>query len=849
MTPPTVGRSKKGITSASIFDLPDLPTEEIVEPQSFRNNLIRALCYTAVVPIFMLGFFQLQQFQRAMHTADEVQLGMAQSLVDNAQVNVESVKRLLGVAAQGKPVEIQSFVSLLMSTNTRDMVAVAVFDEKAEMLAKAVSAEGIKPEAATRVMRNVAQSAKTGDLVDVDDDESAPYVAVVVKKPSAGRTAVALMTRSFLDESLKRVVGPRTFNAVVWDREGRRVGALYQSDLVVLRELTDEQKSQLRASPQGILIRTSGTRDVTQVRAYNQIPELGWLVSVSQPLKVRDRSMMASAETSGFFLLLAIVLTFFVGAWMNRPITRSVNTLTEAVEAFGRGGRFKFVKPQLEKEGITEMIELGERFEHMADMVNESRRKLERLNSKLEEEVAERTYTLLNRNTELRALQQLLMPMQSGGDRRTALREHVNGSVDQFRGVLGIAELTFVKESSLTSHDEVRSKVKVELGGTLYGYLVTGAGTVMTPDRVDSLRRLANSLAIVLANDSLVTQLATEHATLTTVFESMTDGVVILGHSGRIIYANEFACRLLNDGVPLVGVYGRKHLEQLYGVQLSEGDGSQHLRLVRRTPNGEMQTLDIVGFKVSDLPGFPGERSGWLVRDISREAGIDAMKENLVSVVAHELKTPVTAVRLLAETVKHDADAGRVSQAEDVNELLDETLRLGQLIDDILDVSRIEGGAMKLEKRVVQVASLIDRAARLARTRYPVVVRRDIDPEAEVICADPPRMTQVFINLFVNAARYRKENQSAAICRVKVKLGKADTVVISVTDEGKGIEGERLAKIFEPFYQADMTTRRTGGGAGLGLTIVKGITEAHRGEVTVSSVLGESTTFTVTIPA
>ena len=329
----------------------------------------------------------------------------------------------------------------------------------------------------------------------------------------------------------------------------------------------------------------------------------------------------------------------------------------------------------------------------------------------------------------------------------------------------------------------------------------------------------------------------------------MTDGVVILGHSGRIIYANEFACRLLNDGVPLVGVYGRKHLEQLYGVQLSEGDGSQHLRLVRRTPNGEMQTLDIVGFKVSDLPGFPGERSGWLVRDISREAGIDAMKENLVSVVAHELKTPVTAVRLLAETVKHDADAGRVSQAEDVNELLDETLRLGQLIDDILDVSRIEGGAMKLEKRVVQVASLIDRAARLARTRYPVVVRRDIDPEAEVICADPPRMTQVFINLFVNAARYRKENQSAAICRVKVKLGKADTVVISVTDEGKGIEGERLAKIFEPFYQADMTTRRTGGGAGLGLTIVKGITEAHRGEVTVSSVLGESTTFTVTIPA
>lgn len=391
--------------------------------------------------------------------------------------------------------------------------------------------------------------------------------------------------------------------------------------------------------------------------------------------------------------------------------------------------------------------------------------------------------------------------------------------------------------------------VKVELSGTTYGWLVAGQGAVMTPDRVDSLRRLANSLAIVLANNALVTQLATEHATLTTVFESMTDGVVILGRSGRVIYANEYACRLVNDGRPLVGIYGRQHIQLLYGQAIPDGAGLQHTRLVRRTTKSVTQTLDVVGFKVSDLPGFPGERSGWLIRDISREAGIDAMKENLVSVVAHELKTPVTALRLLTETVKHDADAGRTSNAEDVNELMDETLRLGQLIDDILDVSRIEGGAMKLDKRVVQVASLIDRAARLARARYPVNVEREIDPEAEVICADPLRLTQVFINLFVNAARYRKETQAAAECRVVVRPGAKGTVVISVTDQGKGIEQERLAKIFEPFYQADMTTRRVGGGAGLGLTIVKGITEAHHGEVGVQSILGKSSTFTVTIPA
>ena len=167
------------------------------------------------------------------------------------------------------------------------------------------------------------------------------------------------------------------------------------------------------------------------------------------------------------------------------------------------------MKPQLEKEGITEFIELGERFERMADMVNESRRKLERLNAKLEEEVAERTFTLLSRNAELRALQQLLLPMQSGEDRESALKSHVAGSVDQFRVLLGLAELTFIAVGNEAELPEGVMPVKVELSGTTYGWLAAGQGAVMTPDRVDSLRRLANSLASVRANNALVTQLAT----------------------------------------------------------------------------------------------------------------------------------------------------------------------------------------------------------------------------------------------------------------------------------------------------------------------------------------------------
>ncbi len=422
----------------------------MVEPHSFRNHLIRVLCYTAVVPIFMLGLFQLQQVQRAMQEADQVQLGMVQSIADSAQLNLEATERVLQVVAQGKTGGLRRVIE----EENGDTVAGGIFDEEGQQLFYGVRPGMTPGDSLEEKLRHLALEGKTGDIIETDGVCRANCIAVIVKEKDAHqrqRTAVALMTADFLTAALERVVAGRPFNAVVWNGRGDKVSGVYGSDVVVQRQLTPQEKEELARSPEGLLIRTPGTRDVTQVRAYFQIPRLDWLISVSQPLKVRDRNMMASAETSGFFLLIAVILTFLIGSLMNRTITRSVNTLMEAVETFGKGGRFRFVKPQLEKEGITEFIELGERFERMADMVNESRRKLERLNAKLEEEVAERTFTLLSRNAELRALQQLLLPMQSGEDRESALKSHVAGSVDQFRVLLGLAELISLRLERMRS--------------------------------------------------------------------------------------------------------------------------------------------------------------------------------------------------------------------------------------------------------------------------------------------------------------------------------------------------------------------------------------------------------------
>ena len=286
-----------------------------------------------------------------------------------------------------------------------------------------------------------------------------------------------------------------------------------------------------------------------------------------------------------------------------------------------------------------------------------------------------------------------------------------------------------------------------------------------------------------------------------------------------------------------------------YVPPFSPADLRQEGRVVRiRLPGRDFsKTLDIMPFSVSELPGYAGRRTGWLVRDVTRESQIEAMKENLVSVVAHELKTPVTALSLQAQSVRSRILRGETPGADEMGEMLEDTMRLGRLIDDLLDQSRIEAGTMKLTPRVVQVASLIDRAARLTRSRYAIRVRRDIDPDAEAIRADPERITQVFVNLFNNAARYKRPEQGEALCSVTVRPD-GNCVKILVHDEGVGISPEKIGHVFEPFFQEDLSDTRSGGGAGLGLSIVRGIVAAHGGTVQVESAPGAGTTFCVRLP-
>lgn len=176
----------------------------------------------------------------------------------------------------------------------------------------------------------------------------------------------------------------------------------------------------------------------------------------------------------------------------------------------------------------------------------------------------------------------------------------------------------------------------------------------------------------------------------------------------------------------------------------------------------------------------------------------------------------------------------------------EESFRLRRLVDDWLDLTRFRDGHISLMPKIMHIATPIDKAAKLVTARFELKVTRTIDPEAECFKFDPERITQVFINLFSNAARYFREGVPPVV-HVDVRRD-GDKVRIRVQDNGIGIPKDKAAYVFERFYQADMTIARQRGGTGLGLAIVKGIVRAHQGTISLDGEPGCGTCFTIELP-
>lgn len=320
-------------------------------------------------------------------------------------------------------------------------------------------------------------------------------------------------------------------------------------------------------------------------------------------------------------------------------------------------------------------------------------------------------------------------------------------------------------------------------------------------------------------------------------------GVLVTDDAGEVVYANPAALPYLS------GEPGQAIVET--GVRETVDEVLRHKEVRARELELYLPRRRVVRLEATPLAGEMGKALGTvvLVADVTEERRVEAMRRDFVAAAGHELKTPVGAVSLLAETLA--ARVGDPAAASDLaGRLVAESGRLARLIDDMLDLSRVEGPLAVSDP--VPVAALVAEVVEQAR---PGAADRGVqliveEPSAGVsVPGDERQLRAMLANLVDNAVKYSDPQPGRTPPRVRVRYREeGEWVVIEVTDEGIGIPDGHHERIFERFYRVDRARSRATGGTGLGLAIVRHVALNHGGEVGVESRLGEGSCFRVRLP-
>jgi two-component system sensor histidine kinase SenX3 len=330
-------------------------------------------------------------------------------------------------------------------------------------------------------------------------------------------------------------------------------------------------------------------------------------------------------------------------------------------------------------------------------------------------------------------------------------------------------------------------------------------------------------------------RLQVEHDRLLAALGSARDAIVIVDPAGEVVMRNTAAERF----------HGARHGDAVAEVVIT--------RLLDDARAGDTreEELSLLGppSQVLSISAAPLEADGAVVgavafvQDVTDVRRVESVRRDFVANVSHELKTPIGALALLAETIA----AGDDSTTHDLSErLVREADRLARIIDDLLDLSLIEAQE-KPSRSAVPVRQLLNDAidrvhAAADAQRIPIVVT---GPDDVMLTCDPTQVVSALANLLENAVKYSDEGQPVEVAgRVE-----DERIVLEVRDRGIGIPANDLERIFERFYRVDRARSRATGGTGLGLSIVRHVAHAHDGVVTVDSVEGEGSTLRLILPA
>ncbi|HET9613410.1 MAG TPA: ATP-binding protein [Candidatus Limnocylindrales bacterium] len=340
-------------------------------------------------------------------------------------------------------------------------------------------------------------------------------------------------------------------------------------------------------------------------------------------------------------------------------------------------------------------------------------------------------------------------------------------------------------------------------------------------------------------------------------------GIVRLDPAGTVELANAAAHILLRRspgslrGRSTLEAFVDARVEELIGAARESGASSGELRL-----SGADGPILVVRARRSPVRGV------WVVlEDVSELRRLQQIRSEFVDNLSHELRTPLSTVSLLAETLARDAeaagDAVPAKMRDRIAKIEVETGHLGQMVNELLDLARIEGGGPLVLLDDVDLGRIASEAAdrlRLFAERQGLRIVVDVPPRVPAVRGDEARLGQVVVNLVHNALKFGRvvdgldPGESADALdrdrdevRVTVRAEPAGEVSLSVRDHGVGIPRADQARIFERFYKVDRVRVR-GGGTGLGLAIARHVIEQHGGRIGVESEEGSGSTFTVTLP-
>lgn len=369
-------------------------------------------------------------------------------------------------------------------------------------------------------------------------------------------------------------------------------------------------------------------------------------------------------------------------------------------------------------------------------------------------------------------------------------------------------------------------------------------------DKVNETGMLSTSINILARNlQEMMKAKEMQQDRLTTLIESMGSGLILIDNRGYVSLINRAFKQVFH-------VKPEEYLYRLYYEVIEHREISnlveeifiteQQVKKYLRLPIG----IDLKHFEVFGAP-IIGTNDVWkgtllVFHDITELKNLEQTRKDFVANVSHELKTPVTSIKGFTETLLDGAKDDPQSLEAFLKIILVESERLQTLIEELLELSRIEQHQFKLDIKEVNLVNLLqDIITMLQKKAEDKGIELQFHPDMEnvVIEGDLFRLKQVFINVINNAIMYTPINGSIT---VDTEL-KDNKVLVHVSDTGIGIEKHEIPRIFERFYRVDKARSRNSGGTGLGLAIVKHLIEAHKGTISVSSNVGKGSVFTISL--